>query len=193
MAIWPGDPELSLQRTFSIGEGQSSTVSRIQMGTHTGTHVDAPLHLQRLGNDVAQIPLQSCIGPVRVMDFSGKTFIGAEDLLSRKWDTVERILFRTQRSGNQGNSFDPDFAWLDIGAASFLAEKGILLVGMDSPSVDCFDSTDLPAHNLLLGRGIVVVENLRLGDVPPGDYNLACVPLKIDGADGSPVRAVLWR
>jgi arylformamidase len=193
IAVWPGDPEFSRQPVLSIVEGLSSNVSAVRMGTHTGTHIDAPLHINGSGNDVAGIPLQACIGPVCVMDFPVETCIRAADLMTREWHGVERILFRTRSSRNPENCFDRNFVHLDADAAEFLVRKGMLLVGVDAPSVDPFNSSDLPAHNILLGRGIVILEGLRLGHVASGIYNLACVPLKIAGGDGSPVRAILWQ
>jgi arylformamidase len=193
IATYPGDPEFFSHPVLSISEGKFVNVSAIRMGTHTGTHVDAPLHLNNSGGDVAAIPLENCIGPVRVLDFSNLMCIRAADLVSGEWTGVERVLFRTRSSSNPENAFDRSFVWLDSDAAEFVAERGIRLVGVDAPSVDPFDSLELPAHRVLLGRNVVIVENLRLGQVLPGDYNLVCLPLKVAGADGSPVRAALWR
>ena len=163
------------------------------MGTHTGTHIDAPLHVDPAGNDVAGIPVRFFMGPVRVIQISAKACIQAADLSSLDWRGVERVLFRTRFSSRSGQAFDPDFVYLGEDASDFLARKGMLLVGIDTPSIDPFGSTDLRSHKTLIGNGTVILENARLGQVSPGDYNLICLPLKIAGADGSPVRAVLWR
>jgi arylformamidase len=192
IAIWPGDPEYGQKPILRIAEGGSSNVSALHIGTHTGTHIDAPLHVDDSGRDTAGIPVRAFFGPARVLQFSG-SYIRAEDLSALDWQGVERVLFRTRSSGNPENFFDRDFVYLNEGASEFLTGKGLLLVGIDAPSVDPFDSIDLTSHKALLGHGTVILENLRLGHVPPGDYTLICFPLKLAGADGSPVRAVLWK
>jgi arylformamidase len=103
------------------------------------------------------------------------------------------VLFRTFSGSKPESRFDLNFIYFDESAARFLAGKGILLVGTDAPSVDTLNSIGLPAHKALLGAGTVILENARLDDVLPGDYNLVCLPLKLAGADGSPARAILWR
>jgi len=193
ITVWPGDPEFQRHPVLQMAEGESSNVSAIHMGTHTGTHIDAPLHVDHAGNDVAGIPVQFFMGPARVIQISAKPCIQAADLSSLDWQGVERVLFRTRFSSRSEQVFDPDFVYLEEDASAFLARKGMLLVGIDTPSIDPFDSTDLRSHKTLIRNGTVVLENARLGQVSPGDYNLICLPLKIAGADGSPVRAVLWR
>jgi len=193
MAVWPGDPEFRQRRVIQIKEGGSTNVTEICLGTHTGTHVDAPLHMDDSGGDAAAIPLGSLVGPARVVQMDAKTSIRAADLSPLDWAGVERLLFKTRCSSLPESHFDRDFVSLEADAAEFLANRGILLVGTDAPSVDSFDSADLPSHRILTGHGIVILEGIRLDAVPPGDYFLACLPLKLTGADGSPVRAVLWR
>jgi arylformamidase len=107
------------------------------------------------------------------------------------WQNVERVLFKTRSSSRPENTFDGSFVFLDESAAEFLTQKGILLVGTDAPSVDALDSSDLRSHRILLGHGVAILEGARLGNVPPGDYELICIPLKLAGLDGSPVRAIL--
>ncbi len=193
IAVWPGDPEFRRSPVLRIDEGKSSNVSAIHFGTHTGTHIDAPLHVDGAGQDVSRISLHHCIGPARVISIPTERCIRASDLVSLAWGGVERVLFRTKTGGLPESSFGPDFVYIDKDAAEFIVEREILLVGTDAPSVDSFNSTELPSHNALLRNGIVVVENLRLGNVPPGDYGFVCLPLKIAGADGSPARAILFR
>jgi len=193
IAVWPGDPEFRRNPVLRIDEGESSNVSAIHFGTHTGTHIDAPLHVDSTGQDAAGISLHRCIGPARVLSIPAEKCIRAADLVSLAWRGVERVLFRTKTGGLPESSFGRYFVYLDEDAAEFIAEHGILLVGTDAPSVDSFDSIELHSHKALLRNGIVVVENLRLGNVPPGDYSLVCLPLKIAGADGSPARAILFR
>ena len=107
------------------------------------------------------------------------------------WTNVERVLFKTRSSSLPEHRFDESFVYLEKMRPSFLVQKGMLLVGTDAPSVDDFASTDLPSHRMLLQHGIVILEGARLEHVPPGDYELICLPLKLAGLDGSPVRAIL--
>lgn len=191
MAVWPGDPEFSRRHTMRIAEGGSSNVSAIDLCVHTGTHVDAPLHIDDSGCDIDRVPLDRFIGPARVLAFPAAKSIRASDLSGLDWSGVERVLFKTRSSGLPEHHFDTDYVYLEADAAGFLVEKGIRLVGTDAPSVDDFAGADLPAHRVLLQHGIVILEGARLEQVPPGDYELVCFPLKIAGSDGSPVRAIL--
>jgi arylformamidase len=191
IAIWPGDPDFRYRKTMSIADGKSSNVSAIDMCVHTGTHVDAPLHLDDAGCDIACASLDRFIGPARVLAISAEKSIRAADLSGLDWTNVERVLFKTRSSSLPGQRFDENYVYLEEDAAGFLAEKGILLVGTDAPSVDDFAGTDLPSHRILLQHGIVILEGARLEHVPSGDYELACLPLKLAGSDGSPVRAIL--
>jgi arylformamidase len=193
MVIWPGDPEFRAKPVARIKDGDSTNVLAIHMGTHTGTHIDAPLHVDDLGVDAAGIPVQHFIGPARVVQISAKASIRAAELALLDWQGVERVLFKTRSGSLSGNSFDRNFVWLAEDASEFLIRRGLLLVGTDAPSIDPFEGTDLRAHKMLLSGGAAILEGIRLGAVPPGDYNLVCLPLKLAGADGSPVRAILWK
>jgi arylformamidase len=183
---WPSGPAIP-------NSCYAANVSEIRLGTHAGTHIDAPFHLDDSGKDAISIELSSLVGPVRVIRFSGETCVRADDLYPLDWQGVERVLFRTRSGSMPENSFDSNFVYIAEDAAQFLAGKGILLAGTDASSVDAFSSTDLPVHKALFEAGIVILENARLDDVLPGDYNLVCLPLKLAGADGSPARAILWR
>jgi arylformamidase len=191
MAVWPGDPEYRVRRIMAIRDGGSSNVSAVDMGGHTGTHIDAPLHLNDSGIDAAGVPLDRCIGPVRVFSVSVQC-LGAADLSALNWQGVRRALFKT-RSGTPPDRFDNQFVYFKEDAAEFLIQKEIVLVGIDAPSVDAFGSVGLPFHQALLSRGTVILEGIQLGNVSPGDYELICLPLKLAGLDGSPVRAILRR
>jgi arylformamidase len=191
VAVWPGDPEFRSRRPMKLEEGESSNVSAIDMCVHTGTHIDAPLHLDNSGSDIASIPLHHFIGNVRVFSIPAEKCIRLSDLLPLDWQNVERALFKTRSSDRPENAFDSSFVFLDESAAGFLTQKGLLLVGTDAPSVDAFDSPDLPSHRILLSHGIAILEGARLESVSPGDYELICIPLKLAGLEGSPVRAIL--
>jgi arylformamidase len=191
--VWPGDAEFGIRRTMCIREGGSTNVSAVGMGVHTGTHVDAPLHLDDAGSDIARVPLESFIGPARVLEIASERSIRALDLSDLDWTGVRRVLFKTRNSRSTDRQFQESYVYIENDAACFLAEQGMLLVGTDASSVDAFASTDLPSHHTLLRCGIIILEGARLGHVPPGDYELVCLPLKLSGSDGSPVRAILRR
>ena len=191
MSVWPGDPPFRQHQLAQMREGATSNVSALEMGVHTGTHIDVPLHLNPSGLDAARMPLPAFIGPARLFSISADWCIRAGALSVLDWLSVERALFKTRSTDSPTSSFAKSFVYLHEDAVELLVRKGILLVGIDSPSVDAFESTDLPAHRMLLDHGIVILENARLKGVPPDDYELICLPLKLSGSDGSPVRAIL--
>ena len=191
IAVWPGDPEFRHRWAMRIREGASSNVSAVDLCVHTGTHVDAPLHLDDSGYDIANAPLDRFIGSARVVAIPAEKSIRASDLSALDWTEVERVLFKTRSSDLPENLFDENYIFLEEDAAAFLAQKGMLLIGTDAPSVDGYANADLPSHRTLLRHGIVIMEGARLRHVPPGDYELICLPLKLAGLDGSPVRAIL--
>ena len=191
IAVWPGDPEFRRRWAMRIREGAVSNVSAVDVCVHTGTHVDAPLHLDDSGYDIADVPLDRFIGSARVLATPGGKSIRASDLSGLDWTNVERVLFKTRSADLPENLFDESYTFLEKNAAAFLVQKGMRLIGIDAPSVDDFAGTDLPSHRILLQHGIVILEGARLQHVPPGDYELICLPLKLAGLDGSPVRAIL--
>ncbi len=191
MSVWPGDPPFRQHQIQQIKEGADSTVSALEMGVHTGTHIDVPLHLNPSGLDAARMPVSPFMGPARIYAVSVNQCIRAEDLSMLDWNDVERALFKTRPGHSAGSSFERGFIYFHEDAAEFLVNQGILLVGTEAPSVDAFESRELPVHRTLLGHEIAILENASLESVPPGDYELICLPLKLSGSDGSPVRAIL--
>lgn len=166
------------------------------MGTHTGTHLDAPLHIIAGGAGVESFPLTILIGPVRVFEFpttvtKDTKHINAMDLTALDLKDVKRVIFKTSPPESADGSGNPNYAFLSEDAATYLIDRGVLLVGIDTMSVDSSGTSTMPAHHRLLKHGVAILENLRLVDVSPGDYELICLPLKIEGSDGVPVRAVL--
>jgi len=161
------------------------------MSLHTGTHLDAPCHFVDIGDDITGVPLSHYVGRARVVTAKVERCISAGDLAALSWDGVERILFKTRPDHSDENRFDPHFVYLTEEGANFIGSRNIVLVGTDSPSVDDFESRTMQVHKALLSHGVAILEGLRLSHVPDGDYELICLPLKLAGADGSPVRAVL--
>ena len=193
MPIYPGDPPFRRTVVKSIAAGDSSNVSRLDFGVHTGTHVDAVNHMVEGAPTVDQIPPETLVGPARVVQIDDPELITRAELQRRDWGGVRRVLFKTANSGKLEDldDFVGDFVALEGPAAEFLAERRVLLVGVDYLSVDIPHSGTHPAHQALMDAGIVIIEGLDLGRVPPGDYDMFCGPLKIRGGDGAPARVFL--
>lgn len=160
------------------------------MSIHTGTHIDSPFHFDNNGCKVMDLDLQLYIGPARMIDVTGKSSIGAEDLAAYDLDGVTRLLLCTSSWSNP-DVFPSEITYLKADLAAFLNKKGIRLIGVDVPSVDPLDSKELAAHHGLHAYDIHILEGLALDHVNPGDYELIALPLPLAEADGSPVRAVL--
>ena len=177
MVIYPGDPPLVMEPALSRARGDVANVTRLGLGTHTGTHVDAPAHFLDGGAGVEALPLDALIGPAHVADAGAP--IGALDATALRAlgvpDGAERVLLK--RAPDDGLTGD---------AARLLVDRGVRLVG-----VDCLTVGDEEAHRVLLGAGVVALEGLDLSRVAPGSWRLICLPLLIPGADGAPARAVL--
>ena len=185
----PG-PELVPLKTLAV---DGVNVSQLSLGVHSGTHVDAPVHFIAGGNGVDQAPLDAMLGPCLVVEHLATTDITADDLerAALPADTV-RLIFKTRNSELwAAPGFRRDFLALDRSAADWLVARGVRLVGIDYLSVDPYDAEPQAAHLALLRAGVVVVEGLDLRGVPPGPYTLACLPLRLVGADGAPARVVL--
>lgn len=189
--VWPGDKEFSLKRTWSIEPGCPVNVSEISMSTHTGTHADARLHFDNKGLDSAEAPLEPYIGQATVLDVSAEIAdLVQPEHLARLPEQVERVLLKMFPSFPHAG-WDPDFPAISTAAIKFLQERGCILIGTDVPSLDHQDSKDLDAHFAVDAAEMAILEGLVLDDIPEGDYELIALPLKIEGADGSPVRAIL--
>jgi arylformamidase len=180
MITYPGDPEVRLERVSSIGDGDVVNLSRLDLGVHSGTHVDAPLHFLDGGRSVETLPLDVLVGPCVVVDGLDPAAVPAG---------AERVLFKTPNSRLwERAEFSEDFVALDAEAARALVERGVRLAGIDYLSIG-----DEEAHRILLGAGVVAVEGLDLREVEPGEYRLVCAPLKLEGAEGAPARVLLLR
>lgn len=187
--IWPGDTEYRPFWVMQMDRGDSYNVGSITMSLHTGTHTDAPLHFQVEGASVAEVDLDAYIGSALVVDAVASKVITAEQLKALPEPTPARLLFKTRTTTSE--TFDTDFCHLSNDAANMLVQLGVKLIGMDTPSVDKFDSKTMESHHILTDGGVAILENLALHDVNPGVYELIALPLKLVGMDASPVRAVL--
>ena len=191
---YPGNPPFELQAVKRIAEGGSSNVSRVVMGTHSGTHVDAPKHFFDDGPGVDRVPLDLLIGRARVVEVERRGGIGEEDLAAAGLREDLRVLLKTPNSALWNSpGFHHDYTYLTEAGARYLVDQGVKVVGVDYLSVEQFKKPGAPAHHALLAQGVVVIEGLNLAEADPGMYELYCLPLRIPGADGAPARVVLKR
>ena len=189
-AVWPGDAAAEIGWSARIEEGSSVNVGVVRMSTHTASHVDAPLHYLAGGHSVDAYDLSVFIGRAWLVDASAMREIGPEAVEAIP-DLAQRVLFRTGHSAVGDDEWRDDFAAFTVEAVEHLAGRGVRLIGTDAPSVDPAESTELPVHHALARHGMANLENLQLAGVPPGEYELIALPLKLVGADASPVRAIL--
>ncbi|MGE5672695.1 MAG: arylformamidase [Mycobacterium leprae] len=189
-AHWPGDTPFQLQWTWRLDAGEAVNLSSVTLSPHIATHTDAPYHYRADGPTMDQVDLLRYIGPARVVAVVGRERITPADLAALDLAGVERLLIRTD-SCPDSKRFYTDFTYLEPEAVHYLAQVGVKLLGTDAHSVDPSDSHELPSHHACGESGILIMENLDLSAVEPGTYELIAFPLKLVGADGSPVRAVL--
>ncbi len=191
MAAYPGDPVFAMEPLQRLGEAPYQ-LSRLTLSTHTGTHVDAPAHFIAGGAGVDQLPLEILLGKARVVELAARERVERAELEALDLRDDLRVLLKTRMSGQmQRPGCHEDHVYLSRDAAIYLAQAGIKLVGFDYLSVDRFGSADFPAHHALLGAGVVVLEGLDLSEVEAGEYEMACLPLRVAGGDGAPARVVL--
>ena len=191
MVTYEGDPDVHLERAVSIADGAAANISRLDLGVHTGTHVDAPLHFIEGAPGAETLPLDVLVGPARVVDATDVTGALDEDALRGLGlpERAERLIFKTQNSRLwERDEFSDDFVRLSGDGARYLLDRGVRLVGIDYLSVGNED-----AHHELLRAGVVPIEGLALRRVEPGLYQLVCLPLRLVGSEGAPARAVLIR
>ena len=194
MPIYEGDPGVEIAPWSALAKGDSANVSYLHLGAHTGTHVDAPAHFIEGAGRIDALSLDVLIGPARVVRVADDvTAIDTDFISGANLIGVERVLFHTRNSSFWSEGFRKDFTHLLPEAAELLVEMGVKLVGIDYLSIEKFHSGHHHTHLALLSRGVVIVEGLNLSDVPCGDYELLCLPLKIgEGAgDSAPARVVL--
>lgn len=193
--VYPGNPPISITPVQSIAQGDTANVSRIDLGSHTGTHVDAPLHFMDGGAGVDELPLDALVGPARLIAFGDDVMaVGEAELRQHDLRGVTRLLIATRNSAwlaSGSSEFHPDFTHVAPDGAEYLVSIGVRLVGVDYLSVEQFHSPHHKTHKTLLSNGVVIVEGLVLSEPPPGDYELYCLPMLLAGLDGAPARAIL--
>jgi arylformamidase len=188
---FPGDPPVAVETLQRAGES-SYGLARLELTTHSGTHVDAPLHFVAGATSVDLLPLEILIGKARVVEIQSRERVERGELEALDLRDDLRVLLKTRMSGLLlRGGYQPDHVYLTGDAALYLAQAGLKLVGFDYLSIDRFGDTSYPAHHALLGAGVVVVEGLDLSEVEPGEYDMTCLPLRVGGGDGAPARVVL--
>jgi arylformamidase len=195
MPSWPDNPPVHIDRIMDLAHGDEATVSRITIGSHTGTHMDAPSHFIPSGAAMDEMPLDATIGPAQVIEIGNPVAITVEDLRRHTINAGARLLFKTCNSARAWGERDfmEDFVYLSTEAARWLVERRVRAVGVDYLSVGGFNKNGPEVHRVLLEQNIWIMEGLDLSGACAGTYDLICLPLKILHGDGAPARAVLRR
>jgi arylformamidase len=195
LLTWPGDPGVEVRPSSRISKGDPANVSELRIGTHTGTHVDPPVHFVEGADPIDAMAPDVLFGEAVVADLTGADVIGPAELEALALpEGTERLLCKTRNSELWSRlpvEFPDDYAALTPDGARWCVNRGLRLVGVDFLSVEKDGPPDFPVHHTLLENGVVIVEGLNLSVVEPGRYTLACLPLLITGGDGGPARAIL--
>ncbi|KAB3531592.1 cyclase family protein [Alkaliphilus serpentinus] len=190
LCVWSGDTSFSSETLCHLNQGGSVTLTTIHTTVHLGAHADAPMHYQNIGETIGERDISYYIGDCQVIhvEIQRGKFITPEDIKGVEI-LAERILFATNTFNE--NNWNDNFVALSPELVEELSSKGVILVGIDTPSVDLMNSKDLPVHKAILAKDMAILEGLLLRDVPEGKYELIALPLKLMGVDASPVRAIL--
>ena len=192
MLTYPGDPFFSIERRFAIENGDGFNLSLLSLTTHTGTHIDAPVHYLDGARTIEVAPLDILIGPGIVLDMRGVNIIDRGILENSALTDEKRVFFKTDNSLKiKEPEIHHNYTYIDDSGAGLLIERGVKLVGIDYLSVDRIDDEDAPAHRILLSSGTFIVEGLDLLDAPIGACQIYCLPLKIESGDGAPARVLI--
>lgn len=193
MPHWPDNPPLQINRTLDLDCGDEATVSTLFIGSHTGTHMDAPLHFIKSGQGMHEMPLSATIGRAQVIEIHDRDAITLDELRRHPIRPGERVLFRTRNSLRRwgDRDFMEDFVYLTTEAARWLVQQHVRTVGIDYLSVGGYEKNGPEVHHVLLEAQIWIIEGLDLSGAAPGLYDLICLPLNILQGDGAPARALL--
>jgi arylformamidase len=193
MPHWPDNPPIVMRRAMDIGRGDDCNLSRLAMGVHSGTHIDAPVHFVPGAPGVDEMPLTAMMGPARVIEITHPREITVDELRPHALQPGERVLFKTSNSPRvwQSDKFVEDFVYISEQAAAHLAEVGVRTVGVDYLSVGGYHADGAKVHQILLTAGIWIIEGLDLTAVRAGPYEMICLPVKLHDSDGAPARAIL--
>ncbi|HVG17996.1 MAG TPA: cyclase family protein [Blastocatellia bacterium] len=192
MIVYPGDPPVKIERKNVISKNEAAyNLSHYSFGSHSGTHVDPPIHFIINGVTVDKLPLELLMGRARVVEVTAARI---DEAVLEEFDFTAdaRVLFKTRNSYLlNGKKFAEDYVYMTAGAARTLVSNGIKVVGIDYLSIEKFGDESYETHRTLLGAGTVIIEGLDLREIEPGDYEMICLPLKVKDGDGAPARVVL--
>ncbi|TCW82011.1 arylformamidase [Burkholderia sp. SRS-46] len=189
--VWPGDTPVTVERVWRMEAGSPVNVARLTLSPHTGAHTDAPLHYDADGAPIGAVPLDVYLGPCRVIHCIGASPVVTPDAVAAALgDVPPRVLLRTYAQAPAAR-WDPEFCAVAPATIDLLAAHGVKLIGIDTPSLDPQESKTMDAHHRIRAHRMAILEGIVLDDVPPGDYELIALPLKLATLDASPVRAVL--
>ncbi len=190
LAPWPGDTPFKFEFVARLRDGATCNVGKFTSGIHSGTHMDAPLHYNDAGLSIDQLDLGILLGPARVFLAPNTVTFTREIFAGLDGRATPRVLVRTNHCDDK-TVFPPRIPTLAPDVPAWLGAQGIRLIGLDLPSVDQVDDATMQIHHQLDAANILILENLDLRAAQPGVYELIALPLKIAGAEGSPIRAVL--
>jgi arylformamidase len=190
LQVWPGDTPPEREILLDIRRGDNITLSTLRATVHLGAHADAPSHYASTGAAIHQRSLASYLGPCQVVRVAAAPATRVTAAMVERPLQAERVLFATGTFPD-AEQFNTDFAALSPELVERLHEQGVQLIGIDTPSVDLFDSSDLPSHQMFMKYDMAILEGLALDGVPEGVYELIALPLRLVGFDASPVRAIL--
>jgi len=193
---WPGNPPYSRELILKIEAGDFCNLSKLDMPTHVGTHVDTPAHYIATGKNLNEFPIERWILPAHVANIKDSDVILPTELENLDIKPGDALLLKTANSTSGKSTsgvFSERFVYMSPESADLCVNKKVSLVGIDYTTVDKFGNEDFPIHHKLLGNEILILEGINLKEVPPGKYTLFCLPLKLKGAEGAPARAILVR
>ena len=190
---WPGNPPTFVTMHAGTAKGDVCNVSAIAFSSHTGTHMDAPLHFLHGAKTMDDLPWDAVIGEARVVEIKDKKAIKPAELKKLKLQKGERILFKTPNSAKswKKGEFDKDFVYISKEAAQYIVDCGVQTVGIDYLSVGGFYKDGIETHHILLGAEVWIIEGLDLSKIKPGNYDLICLPIKFQNGDGAPSRCLI--
>lgn len=189
--VFPGDPAFNRSLASSMEKSQPANTSFLKIGAHTGTHIDAPIHMIRNGMDVCGFEPEQFVGSCRVIEVKDDLHVTERELKDHDLNGVQRLLIKTRNSSLWKQTFSEDFVYMEPDATLYLAKFGIRLLGFDYLSIEQFGRDRFPAHLNLMKANAVILEGLDLSSVGSGDFNLFCGPLRLVGSDGAPARVFL--